>query len=205
MRIIYSNPFIIDENYMWYVANKSYGIPLLCAADKVGNVKRNLVGGHSKLTPLELAKIQTCRKANNIMIDRVTAITRHLRDMMRAINAYRETVSARKHAIKQKLPRYHKRKGPVNEQLKFAGQDPISGHMDFLAATRDARIDCANLLRDALPIMSTRFATTTLTATAPATLSDAHPGGRHYEGAVSRSSNTASHAVDDACCAGSNR
>ncbi|KAH7308505.1 hypothetical protein B0I35DRAFT_342453, partial [Stachybotrys elegans] len=97
MARIWSHEGASAENAMWLATEMAWANPLVIAVAK-----------------MELAEVQTARRAVAIATDQMNEINRLLKQKVRTINHAKEIIQAREHALKAKMPNYRKRKDTIN-------------------------------------------------------------------------------------------
>lgn len=146
MDTIWKRQGFTAENAMWLTVNWNYAVPLVVAVAKVHGAERELVGGQTELTEMELAEVQTAHKAVAISSDAVNRVYRRLNEIARDINQAKETIQAREHAIKARMPNYKQKKDPINQQRQFVGLPAIGSSVDFGGNTGGKRHARTNLM-----------------------------------------------------------
>lgn len=129
----------VAENAMWACKRLSYMIPLITAMTKLETAATEVVGGIGSLSALDLAEVQTCRKAINISTSTMNAVMQCMHQLTSSLNSSMKILQAREHALEKKILA-HKPKQDLNSQEREHDlQRPAGGHVDHRPATRGLR------------------------------------------------------------------
>nr|QGZ98416.1 hypothetical protein [Plasmopara viticola lesion associated bipartite mycovirus 1] len=146
LRGIYQNPAIVAGNAVWFTKNHEFMLPLVIAIAKVQAASRELGGGQTELSEMEMAEVQTIHKANAIGLQVVNDMFRQLNAMVRKINSSKDTLQAREHALKDKMADRKPKQSIANKYREAAGRAPITGEVNFRAGTGGGRVERPSLL-----------------------------------------------------------
>ncbi|SZF03856.1 unnamed protein product [Blumeria hordei] len=118
-RKIWKNDTITSSNVAWIAANQVYMLPLIIAVGKVQGAEKNLVGGQTALTEMELAEVQTIHRVNAIATIVQNRCNAEINRFNRIINENKDEMKAREHSIKTKMPNHRPRNNPVNLRTSY--------------------------------------------------------------------------------------
>ncbi|AXU24204.1 hypothetical protein [Trichoderma harzianum bipartite mycovirus 1] len=135
------------ENSTYFVKNYSPLIPLLTAVTKIIGAQRDLVGGMEELDEMQMAEIQTIGKIVATAQTNINRIQEEVRRLLRDINYSNSVLLARSHALKELIPKYKKKKDPVNDARLAVGRPAIGRSFDYRSKAAGAREDRTNFLR----------------------------------------------------------
>lgn len=146
LRGIYHTEAITPGNAVWFTKNQEYLLPLVIAIAKCQAATRELSGGQSELSEMEMAEVQTIHKANAVGLQVVNDMFRQLNAMVRKINSSKDTLQAREHALKDKMADRKPKQSIANKYREAAGRAPITGEVNFRAGTGGGRVERPSLL-----------------------------------------------------------
>ncbi|RHZ49193.1 uncharacterized protein CDV56_106441 [Aspergillus thermomutatus] len=143
---IFSRDDLTEENVMWLHTERKYIIPLITAVEKVVSAERDLVGGQTELSEMELAEVQTLRRITSVAMGNLQRVYERRNILARKIHSAREVFQAREHAIKSKMTGYKRRQDPINEYRAGRGLPRIGAEFDYGTATTGGRVTRSTLL-----------------------------------------------------------
>lgn len=146
LRGIYRTEAITPGNAVWFTKNQEYLLPLVIAIAKCQAATRELSGGQTELSEMEMAEVQTIHKANAVGLQVVNDMFRQLNAMVRKINSSKDTLQAREHAIKDKMADRKPKESVANKYRAALGKAPIGAGVDFRPSTVGGRVERPNLL-----------------------------------------------------------
>lgn len=143
---IYKHPGVSAGNAVWFTKNHEYMLPLVISVAKIHGAERELVGGQTTLNEMELAEVQAIHKINAVALNVVNDTFRQLNILVRAINTSKDTLQAREHAIKDKLPKRHQKESVANKYREAVGKPKIGAEFDYRGLAKGGRAERSNLL-----------------------------------------------------------
>ncbi|KAJ5108457.1 hypothetical protein N7456_005132 [Penicillium angulare] len=102
MQQIWKNSDITTENASWLTTEMVPLLPLVKAVARIQAAERELKGGQSELTAMEIAEIQTTRRIIATSGDNVNRILRQANMLMRSIHTSIQVIRTRQHALQAK-------------------------------------------------------------------------------------------------------
>nr|UPO93688.1 coat protein [Metarhizium brunneum bipartite mycovirus 1] len=146
LRQLYGNKGVTAGNALWFTKNHEYILPLVVATAKIQGAVRELAGGQTELSELEMAEVQSIHKVNAVALQVVNDLFRQLNATVRKINASKDTLQAREHALKGKIAKWKPKQSVLNKQRAAVGKPPIGRQVDFRGATEGGRVVRSSLL-----------------------------------------------------------
>lgn len=136
---IWKEEGITSENAMWLTMHRPYVLPLVIAVAKIEAAGMELMGGSNELTEMELAEVQTAHKVVAIATGNMNRVMEQMRRLTARINAAKETIQTREHALKRKIKKYKPKQDQINVGRRYLGLPEFGRDVDYSRATRGTR------------------------------------------------------------------
>ncbi|QJT73685.1 hypothetical protein [Botrytis cinerea mycovirus 3] len=144
MNTIWKTELAGPRNAAWLTKSATYMLPVIIAVCKVEGARRDLTGGNKNMSEMDMAEVQTIHKVCAVAMDRMNVTFAALRKLSAEINAAKDILQAREHALKTGIEGYKPKKDPANDVRAAVGIPKIGRSVDYTAKTggkRDARTD----------------------------------------------------------------